>query len=58
MLLAMRNYKSKDNNETAKITRADSSVEYFFEILLHDFVVFVVGASLGIALMLHIFRLF
>ena len=53
----MRNYKRSDNNETVKINSADSSLKYLFEILVPDFMVFVVGASLGIALMLHIIRL-
>lgn len=50
-------YRNLTKSDDAKTEHKDGDFDYFFEILLPDFLAFVIGVSFGIVLIIHIFRL-
>ena len=44
------------NDRVNRIRKADTSMKFMFDILLPDFLIFVVGITAGISLMLFLFQ--
>ena len=52
-----RQHKQEANYLKSQMRRVDLSNSFFFNVLLPDFLMFVIGISAGIGLMLYLFQL-
>ncbi len=52
-----KQFKQRLNKPKSRCKKVDTSIRFVFDVLLPDFLIFVVGISVGIGLMLYLFQI-
>lgn len=52
-----KQFKQKLNKPKSRCKKVDTSIRFVLDVLLPDFLIFVVGISVGIGLMLYLFQI-